>query len=216
MRSRTAVLLACALVLARGASAGTVPADHEHFQYTGRIDFSNKRAPKISWPGTYIKARFTGTSLKVILADEKGKNSFNVFIDGDYESPHVIRCTQGKSTCDVAKGLAPGEHSVMIFKRTEGGDGVTVFGGLVLDSGAKLLPPPAPPAPPHGGHRRLDKLRPRERGDEQEAGTRGRLQEQLPRLLSRRVHVYAVAIDPAPFETLTRGARGGKKRTHKG
>jgi hypothetical protein len=25
-----------------------------------------------------------------------------------------------------------------------------------------------------------------------------------------------VAIDPAPFETLTRGARGGKKRTHKG
>jgi transposase-like protein len=26
----------------------------------------------------------------------------------------------------------------------------------------------------------------------------------------------AVAIDPAPFETLTRGARGGKKRTHKG
>jgi hypothetical protein len=145
VRSRTAILLVCALVLACGASAGTVPADHEHFQYTGRIDFSSKRAPKISWSGTYIKARFTGTSLGVILADEKGKNSFCVFIDGDHESPHVIRCTQGRSTYDVAKGLARGEHAVMIFKRTEGGDGVTVFGGLVLDSGAKLLPPPPRP-----------------------------------------------------------------------
>jgi len=26
----------------------------------------------------------------------------------------------------------------------------------------------------------------------------------------------AVAIDPAPFETLTKGARGRKKQTHKG
>jgi hypothetical protein len=129
----------------RGAFAGTVGADHEHFQYTGRIDFGHKNAPAITWPGTYIKARFTGTSLKVILADEKGKNSFNVFIDGDYESPHVIRCTRGKSTYDVADGLAAGEHSVMIFKRTEGDQGVTVFGGLVLGSGAKLLP--APPRP---------------------------------------------------------------------
>ncbi|MHC4503970.1 MAG: electron transporter RnfD [Planctomycetota bacterium] len=138
---RRPILLVCALTSALGAFAGTIPADHEHFQYTGRIDFSRRSAPQITWPGTYIKARFTGTSLKVILADEKGKNHFGVFIDGNYESPHVIRCTQGKSTYDVAKGLAPGEHSVMIFKRTEGDQGTTIFGGLVLDGGAKLLPP---------------------------------------------------------------------------
>ncbi len=138
---RRAILLLCVLALARGALAGTVGADHEHFQYTGRIDFSRKSAPKITWPGTYVKARFTGTSLGVILADEKGENRFSVFVDGDHESPRVIRCTRGKSTYDVAGGLAAGEHSVLIFKRTEGDQGVTIFGGLVLGSGGKLLPP---------------------------------------------------------------------------
>lgn len=134
-------LIVCLLVCASGAYAGEVSADNPKFQYTGRIDFSDKAAPKMSWPGTYVKARFSGTSLKVILNDDWGHNSYNVSIDGNHDKPHIIRCKRGRTTYDVATGLEDKPHSVLIFKRTEGKQGHTLFHGLVLDDGAKLLDP---------------------------------------------------------------------------
>lgn len=133
-----------ALLLAGQAFAGVAIApDNKRLQYTGRIDFADRARPMLSWPGTSIEGSFTGASLAVKLDDQRGKNFFNVFIDGDYSKPFIIAARQGSASYAVATGLKPGAHSFLITKRTEGEEGGTFFQGLELADGAALLPPPA-------------------------------------------------------------------------
>jgi hypothetical protein len=66
-----------------------ITADNVNLQYTGRIDFSNKQAPSLSWPGSSVTAIFTGTSAAIVLDDQYGKNYFNVFIDQDWHNPKI-------------------------------------------------------------------------------------------------------------------------------
>ena len=143
MKRLTSTLLCAALLHAGWASAGVAVApDDKGLLYTGRIDFAQPAAPVVTWPNTTIAGNFTGTSLAVTLDDEKGKNYFNVFLDGDLDSPLIVEAAQGTKTYQVASGLAPGRHSFLITKRTEGEEGGTVFQGLELDDGGALLPPP--------------------------------------------------------------------------
>ncbi len=123
----------------------TIVASNKMFQYTGRIDFSDANAPFLSWPASSIKARFSGSSLAVILDDQKGANFFNVIIDGNSDYPFVIDCDPGEQTYVVSTSLDNSPHSVEIFKRTEGQEGGTVFKGIVLDAEASLLQAPARP-----------------------------------------------------------------------
>ncbi len=117
--------------------------DNKNLSYTGRIDFSDKNAPLISWPGTSIKANFTGTALTVMLDDQLGKNYFSVIVDGEIYHPYVIEAKQGLQEYTISTVLPLGEHSVEIYKRTEGEEGHTLFKGLKING--KLLPPPARP-----------------------------------------------------------------------
>ena len=146
MKRLTSTLLCAALLHAGWASAGVAVApDDKGLLYTGRIDFAQPAAPVVTWPNTTIAGNFTGTSLAVTLDDEKGKNYFNVFLDGDLDSPLIVEAAQGTKTYQVASGLAPGRHSFLITKRTEGEEGATVFRGLELADGGQMLAPPARP-----------------------------------------------------------------------
>ncbi|MBC3917464.1 SGNH/GDSL hydrolase family protein [Undibacterium sp. CY18W] len=119
-----------------------IPASDPKLQYTGRIDFSNRQAPQLSWPGTSIAANFTGPSLTVVLDDQFGNNYFNVFIDDDYEHPLIIRAGQGERKYPVATNLPNGPHKFLLTKRTEGEEGATAFKGLELARSGTLLAPP--------------------------------------------------------------------------
>ncbi|MEM8515062.1 hypothetical protein RCH14_004417 [Massilia sp. MP_M2] len=132
------------LHLAPASAANRIAADHEYLQYTGRIDDRDKAAPVLSWPGTQIAGRFTGTSLAIVLDDERGQNFYNVFIDAARQ-PLILQADKGSKAYVVANGLAPGEHRFVVTKRTEGAEGPTTFQGLELDDKASLLPPPARP-----------------------------------------------------------------------
>lgn len=123
-----------------------ISADDKQIIYTGRIDFSDPKAPLISWSGTSIKANFTGTSLAIVLDDQLGKNYFNVIIDGNDFSPYVLQAKKGNNTYVISKALGQSAHSVEIYKRTEGEEGSSQFKGLILDDKAKLLAPPARPS----------------------------------------------------------------------
>lgn len=122
-----------------------IPADNPNYLYTGRIDFADKKAPLISWTGTSIKANFTGTSLAIKLDDQLGKNYFNIFIDNERQHPYVLEAKAGEQTYVITTALKPGNHSLEIYKRTEGEEGATSFKGILVDQGAKLLAPPARP-----------------------------------------------------------------------
>lgn len=131
--------------IALAAPVQTISADNQQFLYTGRIDFADKKAPSLSWTGSSIKANFTGTSLAITLDDQLGKNYFNIFVDGETQHPYVLETKQGVQTYVISTALKPGNHSLEIYKRTEGEEGATAFKGLQLDADAKLLPPPARP-----------------------------------------------------------------------
>lgn len=135
----------CISSMALAAPEQTISADNQHYLYTGRIDFADKKAPQLSWPGSSIKANFTGTSLAITLDDQQGKNFFNVIVDGETDHPYVLEAKQGEQTYVITTALAPGKHSLEIYKRTEGEEGATLFKGLVLDKDASLLKPPARP-----------------------------------------------------------------------
>ena len=126
-------------------AARDIAPDHKYLQYTGRIDYSYARGPTLSFAGTSVGARFSGTSMAIVLDDERGQNFYNVFIDGDQARPIILQADKGLKTYVVANGLAPGEHSFLLFKRTEGAEGPTVFKGLELDDKAELLAPPPRP-----------------------------------------------------------------------
>ncbi len=127
------------------ASSQQVTADNPHFLYTGRIDFSQAKAPYLTWPGSQVKARFSGHALTVLLDDELGGNFFNIIIDGQDQYPYVITTKQGKHEYVISNVLAAGQHTVEIFKRTEGKEGGTRFLGLKLaETGKMLAKPPRP------------------------------------------------------------------------
>jgi hypothetical protein len=139
-------LLVPVCVLAANSPTVVQPKDR-HLQYTGRIDFADPDAPVVSWPNTSIALNFKGTSVAVTLNDHDGKNFFNAFVDGDLNHPVIIQAQQGEHTYPVVDHLPAGKHSVLITKRTEGGEGSTIFNNVLLSPHATLLDPS--PRPKH-------------------------------------------------------------------
>ncbi len=136
------------LILSQILSASTfIHADDHNIRYTGRINFSDPLFPVLYWPGTYITAGFTGTSVKIILADSSGDNYYNVFIDNESEGPLIVDCEKGPREYPIKSGLKDTNHTILIFRRTEGFSGPTVFKGFVLDDNKTLTAPP--PAAKH-------------------------------------------------------------------
>ena len=123
-----------------------VSPDDPNIQYVGRVDYTDAKAPKITWPASEVNLKFEGVSLQVTLDDEKGKNRFNVFIDGDTEAPMLLEVEQGEKTYTLAEGLSEGTHTVSLHKRSEGSNGYTIVKGFELNDGATLFTPDALPA----------------------------------------------------------------------
>jgi hypothetical protein len=128
-------------------AAVTIQPNDPQLVYTGRIDFSHPGGPLISWPNSSIAANFTGSSLGFVLEDQRGRNSFNVFIDGDLDHPIVIHCEKGEKNYPIADQLSAGAHQFLLTKRTEGEEGATAVKAIVVADGAGLLAPPK--RPPH-------------------------------------------------------------------
>lgn len=116
--------------------------NHAYIQYFGRWDKADSLHYKYSWPGVYICAEFSGTSIGVRLVD--GTNYFNVYIDGKLHS--VFHGTKsGEADYILVQGLDSTRHTFRISRRNITFEAPYAFCGLILDDGAMLLPPP--PAP---------------------------------------------------------------------
>jgi hypothetical protein len=119
----------------------TVAADDQSLLYTGRIDFTDPKAPTFSAPGVSVAARFTGVSVTVkFTAVRHGTNAANVVIDG---TSHTIDPNNGQDTYPVVSDLPYGEHTVEFSKRTEASQGQMTFEGF--EFGGTLLPAPTRP-----------------------------------------------------------------------
>ena len=111
-----------------------------HIRYSGRIIMTDEAA-ELTWSASSIKMNFKGTGVKAVLKDEHGYDYWNVIIDGKVVS--VIQPDSIQKEYTLVSGLAEGNHTVELFKRTEWAMGKTWFYGFELDRYASvLLPPP--------------------------------------------------------------------------
>lgn len=119
--------------------------DAGYFQFYGRMKVDEQGYPYMTWPGSSIEGRFSGTSLSVVIKDDMGKNYFNVIVDGEHDDPFIIEARPGIHEYLVADALFTGEHHFQLYKRTEGWEGGAWFYGVRLaEKGRMLDPPPRP------------------------------------------------------------------------
>lgn len=104
----------------------------------GRFDPAQPTPWRFTWPGSAIRARFSGTSLTIQL-EETAANYFDVVIDGSPQP--VLHTVAGTQSYVIASGLAAGLHDAVVTRRTESLFGVSRFLGF---PGAALSPTAAP------------------------------------------------------------------------
>lgn len=136
------IVLGTALTFSSGlgahiAEAADIAPGHANIQYFGRWDKSDAGNFRCAQGAVYIKANFTGTSLKVKLRDPN--NYWRVSIDG---SEFTKFRPKGNETV-LAENLKPGQHKVLLVRSTEGYMGESQLKGFVIDDDASLEKPDA-------------------------------------------------------------------------
>ncbi len=126
-------------MLARGSSY--IPPSDPRIAYTGRINKTNPQSYLFVYPGTMIKAQFTGSSIAMDM--KPGSGYFEVVVDG--LNPHKIYVGPNDSIVTLASGLGEGLHDVEVNLVYEGYQARPEFRGFVLPEGTKLGAKPALP-----------------------------------------------------------------------
>lgn len=126
-------------VAAGGGSGGAPAAGEAALQFVGRIDRRDAAGPRFAWSGTGVVARFSGSDASVSL-NGGGAVEFTLLIDGVLQPKVVTNATT--QTYALASGLAPGEHVLELYRRSEASVGVSQLLSFDLGAGGQLLPPP--------------------------------------------------------------------------
>ena len=129
------------LVAVLGCAQNIVVKSHDtHIRYSGRIAMTDDAA-ELSWSASSIKMNFKGAFIKATLKDEHGNDYWNVILDGKVIS--VLQPDSIQKQYTLATGLAEGNHTIELFKRSEWSMGKTWFYGFEMDKNAGILSPPA-------------------------------------------------------------------------
>ena len=129
MKTLISLLAVSALAMTGARAAQPLPAlksvsaTDSRILYVGRVAIDSGTA-HLSWPGSYLQGRFTGTSLKLILAEPTNDNAIWLKIDqSDWSELHSLK---GQTVVDLSpRSLASGNHEFMVVKKTE-----PTWGGL--------------------------------------------------------------------------------------
>lgn len=118
--------------------------DDGHLQYSGRIDFTDAKAPVMIWPCSSVRFRFRGSSVGVTVYNrrEYWSSYLGYLIDG--RQGKVRLPESGRASFTLAEGLADTEHEVILFKRMDACHLLTLL-GIELSEGAVLCEPPDRP-----------------------------------------------------------------------
>lgn len=116
-------------------------AEHPYFHYVGRVDFSDKTAPRFWASGVYIEASFIGKYCELEINDEgffKKSNKHNYFeIQIDSLPVKRIHLTKKRNKIILSQTLSNTLHTLTICKSTESKIGYSEFIGLRVK---KLFP----------------------------------------------------------------------------
>jgi lysophospholipase L1-like esterase len=112
-------------------------------RWFGRVDVQDPDRPRFSWSGTGFAAAFSGTGLAVELDNQSGYSDqvFKPVIDGQPAPP--VTASLGRATFTLATGLANGDHTVELYRQTEGQFDNTALVSVTVEGGELAPPPPA-------------------------------------------------------------------------
>lgn len=119
----------------------TIRADNPDFVYAGRVDFTDRAAPKFYWAGNAATIVFTGRDLDVVLDDAQGGAWFDIIIDGDGKHRRVVHCGKGRRVYPIATQLAGNRHTAEVFRRVDPTVAGVSFEGIRIDKGGKVFHP---------------------------------------------------------------------------
>ncbi len=120
-----------------------VPANDSRIRYFGRWDRTDPHHYRHSWPGVYLCAEFTGTSIGVRMDDSL--DYYNVYIDGKFHS--IFHGTHsGDADYVLATNLDNARHSLRLSKRNILFHFIPSIAGLLVDDDGSLVAPAPEPA----------------------------------------------------------------------
>ena len=113
-----------------------VPVNNEAIRYVGRFDFSNPQEVRFDWSGVYIQFSFKGTDCSVKMSDT-GHNYYNVLVD---DLPSKTIDVKSDTTVVIASKIKSQLHTIQIYKRTEGNQGIGSFKGILISEKGEMVP----------------------------------------------------------------------------
>jgi lysophospholipase L1-like esterase len=122
---------------ASGDTSSEGPPPEPAIHWVGRYDDSDPSRTRLGWSGAGFVARFDGTGVSVRMDDAAGY--FTVVVDGSVGP--VLGTGDGEQDYVLATGLPAGEHTVELYRRTEGSFGPTSIVSVDIE-GELLAPPP--------------------------------------------------------------------------
>src|SRR5690606_28592574 len=99
--------------------------------YVGRHDASDPSQVRMGWSGVGLVFRFEGTDASVTMDD--AARYFTVVVDGEVQP--TLATMPGEHSYPLAVGLPAGEHTIELYRQTEGSFGTTVVLGIDLAGG---------------------------------------------------------------------------------
>src|SRR5262245_18546487 len=89
--------------------------ENQGVRWLGRVEPTFNGA-RFEWPGSGFEARFNGTTAAAMISTSRA-DYFQVVIDGTSSS--VLETRAGRHRYTLAHGLEPGEHHLLLWRRTE-------------------------------------------------------------------------------------------------
>ncbi|MBN1759335.1 MAG: hypothetical protein JW863_13495 [Chitinispirillaceae bacterium] len=139
--TQVCLLFICMAILASVPADKLISPDDPCFNYYGRFDMSNPKAPKFNWSGVVIEASVPGPIVGMSMKD--GNNDYDIEIDGKRDK--IIRTQSSVQQYMFRTDLTSDMHTVRIIQRSENHWGTATFRGLYLADGK--VPGPAPKKP---------------------------------------------------------------------
>lgn len=132
------------------AGAVTTPLPHARVRTVGHMEATDEGV-LLRFSASELRARFSGGSLALDVEEElavppAGPNETDILVVTVDGARSDVVVPPGRGPLVVARGLAPGAHTLSVVKRTEPLVGVVRVRALILDDGATLLDPPPPAA----------------------------------------------------------------------
>ncbi len=105
--------------------------DPNSVRWLGRVDVSDRAGPRFAWQGSGLAARLRATSIAARLRNDGGDLVFFQAVVDGRPARRVPVFGDVAQIVQLADDLAPGEHTLELYRETEGQFGATTFLGFV-------------------------------------------------------------------------------------